>query len=576
MRRHRRCVVRPSSAGSDSVGAPGARVRPLRLSRRRIADGVCLAHGDDGRLPLVATLGFRAAPRRVSGARRPGRAHGRTRTRGGEKHTNPRPVILALADISHIVSLDAASGRGLESQADIAPQEPGERRRVRHEAWRWSGHAARSPPRSPRLLAGSRTSYATRGGTAAAGPRGRITLDGPIAVPVCVLAGVHGEACVRRARGRVAATAPTSTRASSKESSARPDAGGVRRLAVPVSCCSSGRCCSHGWCGVCRRPGAAGVPSSAHLGEISLPRFAFAAVPWSPSSPSFAGAMSRPRRVVRSCRRLGIAAYRRAIQPVGRHRQPESGRVEYVVRRICRDVRSCRHDRARSASRTLSATRGAVVESYAAARGRHTSRRTRRRDASLCASTARGSTSSRGGRFATPRTATVFERYIRTTVSGSRASVDPLVSPDETLAPPALQDVQVKRGRTHWSTRAGIRADARSLRRRRGGRDAPSSLAVCARSSRSLVAFLGLVDRRAATRSDHERDRRDRRDTHEGLLAVRCSARAPGSIPEVTSSSGGSRAMFNLSRSRPARRHSSSRSKRTGGEHGVARRTIRP
>jgi hypothetical protein len=378
---------------------------------------------------------------------------GRTHRLGG---------ILALADISHIVALDAEARRGLGSQADLAPQEEqGTSTIYRNDGWRGPVMrlaAAPSAPLSPAGLADvvrDPREVDVRGW-----PYGPIRIsangsDAPRGSVVYVAGGHRGGLRIEGAQGRVAAAGAYVPASDVDGTVEVQQPGRWWRWFLPIQALL-----------VVALLGAWLV--AAYVGEPQKP---------TPDVPLDLSAMrSRPViiAVAPALVAVGIAIGWAGISwgvgtpflssawycpPIGKDYQqslaivnPNRGRVEYLVRSglSAPPIRAARIAGRSRTTLDVGSGGGAVIESY----GRRLVVATQVSrlgdgDTSLCASdTKRTSIFPEGGRAATRAVPRLFERYVlyNPFQDLARASVR-FVSPEEPISPPALQDVQIRPGK---------------------------------------------------------------------------------------------------------------------------------
>jgi hypothetical protein len=445
--------------------APGARVRGLPSVESPSSDtGVVLwltstsggarswttrgfSH-DLGSLPPPAGPAERLVTRGVEAVR-----DDRTHRLGG---------ILALADVSHIVALDTDSGRGLDGQADLAPQESQAGAVVyRNEAWRGPVMllaAAPSAPLDPQGLAD--VVRDPRRVPVKGWPSGRIVVDPPASADrsmqqvLYVASGVRGGTHIEAGRGRIAAAGAYVSATGLDEPLRIEPPGRLWRWILPIDLIAL-LALLVVWF-LSAYAGGPALPLSelvADLEPLSLPVAWLAAVPaglvlsvalgwfgplWGVGGPFLSSAWY--------CPPIGHE-YAQSIGIVNPHRDD----VEFIVRPdlIARPTAEGSIPAESRTTLDIHSSDGAVVESY----GRRLAvasqvSRLGDRDASLCARFTREmNIFPEGGRFATRAQPRLFERYIvyNPFPDLARASVR-FFSPEETIAPPDLQDILVKPG----------------------------------------------------------------------------------------------------------------------------------
>jgi hypothetical protein len=378
---------------------------------------------------------------------------GRTHRLGG---------VLALADISHIVSLDAESRKGLGSQSELGPQEEqGTATVYRNDAWRGPAVLLSAPPAAPLSPSGLADVVRDPQRVRVRGwPYGPVTLElddanVPSSSVVYLASGHRGGTRIAGAQGRIAAAGayvPAS------------DIEGATRVALP------GRW--WGWMlplqaliisallGAWLTAAYMGAPLPAQLDErpelqpmtlrpavvFALPAVALAAVvlgwtgtTWGVGTQFLSSAWYCPPIGPGFQQRVGLV-------------NPNDGATEFLVRADLTSppVSAGRINGRSRRSIDVDASQGAVIESY----GRRLVAATEvarlgDRDASLCTPTTRRlNVFPEGGRAATKAVPRLFERYVlfNPFPDLARASVT-FVSADETISPPALQDVRVEPGK---------------------------------------------------------------------------------------------------------------------------------
>jgi hypothetical protein len=426
-----------------------------------------------GGLRAWATLGF---SRRLGAFPAPTGPAERLVTRGLEAARDARTHrlggILALADISHVVALDARAGQGLGGQADLALQETqGGAAVYRNDAWRGPAMLLSAPPASPLSPGGLADVVRDPQRVPVTGwPFGRIVVDPPeaggrdidqgdidqgdIDQVLYLASGVRGGVRFEPARGRLAAAGAYVPAAGLGGRFTVDPPGRAWRWLEPVQlaliAALLGAWFAAAYVGGPAPPLSELVPDT---GPVAAPRWAMAAVPvvlvgavvlgwagpvWGVGGPFLSSAWY--------CPPIG-EGFTQSVAVVN----PNRDGVEYLVRPGL-DAPPTASGRLEARSRStidVRPTEGAVVEAYgrriavAAQVGRQGSN-----DASLCA----GSTSElnvfpEGGRFATLAQPRLFERYVIHNPFGevARASVK-FITPERSISPPDLQDVQVPPG----------------------------------------------------------------------------------------------------------------------------------
>ena len=371
--------------------------------------------------------------------------------------------VLALADISHIVALDAASERGLASQADLGPQEEQGRATVyRNDAWRGPAILLSARPASPLSPSGlADVVRDPRRVDVENWPYGPVKLrlsedDVPPRSSVVYLAAGHrGGIRFEGAQGRVAAAG------------AYVPASDVFPGSIDVGL--PGRWWH--WMLVLQA-----LVVSALLGAWLTAAYMGAPLPeQSDTRPELVSMTLRPSFVVAvpmliaAAVGIGWSGVSWGVgtpflssawycPPIGPGFQQSVGIVnpnttagEYIVRTslIAPPVSEGRIPGRARRTIDVESDQGAVIESY----GRRLVAgaevvRLGDRDASLCAAdTRRNNVFPEGGRAATKAVPRLFERYIvfNPFPDLARASVR-FIANDEVISPPALQDVQVRPG----------------------------------------------------------------------------------------------------------------------------------
>lgn len=377
---------------------------------------------------------------------------GRTHRMGG---------IVALADVSHIVALDPEAQRGLGSQTDLAPLELQRTSVVyRNDAWQGPAIGFSAPPDNPLSPDGLAAVVRNPRPIEIHGwPYGPMSMRvppqaGPRGAVVYLASGPRGGLRISGAAARVTA-AGAYVPARAVEGTVRVGVPGrLWRWMLPLELILIvvllGAWVASAYMGGPAPPASELLPDMA---ATAVPAWQLAAIgaaallgvglgwsglAWGVGGPFLSSAWY--------CAPIG-SGFGQAIAIVN----PNSDGVEYLVRShlSAPPVASGRLAAASRESLVISPTKGAVVESY----GRRLAVATQvsrqgRRDASLCAnSTHEMNVFPEGGRAATRARPRLFERYILYNPFSdiARASVK-FVSNEETLAPPRLQDVQVKPG----------------------------------------------------------------------------------------------------------------------------------
>lgn len=380
--------------------------------------------------------------------------------------------VLALADISHIVALDADARRGLTSQADIAPvEEQGEATIYRNDGWNGPVVRLSAAPTAPLSPAGLADVVRDPQPLDVGGwPFGPITVEtGDLAAAegddraedavAYFAAGRRGGLRVEGASGRTAAAGvwvPISDLAESDGTVDVSPPGRWWRWMLPLQAllvvALLGAWLSAAYVGdpVTPEPDEPPdlLPLDAHplVGALAPVLLAagiaigWVGVSWGVGTTFLSSAWY--------CPPIG-RDYQQSIAIVN----PSRSAAEYLVRPALGEppVRSARLEGRGRETLEISSGRGAVVESYG--RRVYVATEVSRLgddDSSLCASTTRRTNIfPEGGRAATRAVPRLFERYIlyNPFQDLARASVR-FVSPDETISPPALQDVQIRPGGT--------------------------------------------------------------------------------------------------------------------------------
>ncbi len=383
---------------------------------------------------------------------------GRTHRLGG---------LLALADISHIVSLDEQSRRGLVSQSDLGPlEEQGTATVFRNDAWRGPAillSAAPDDPLSPSGLADvvrDPQRVAVDGWPyepiTIRGHTGRTNIgDVPSSAVVYFASGHRGGLRIEGTSARVAAAGAYVPAGDLAEGPVRlTPPGRWWRWMLPVAAllvlALLGAWLVAAYTGA---PLVGAIQAAADVRPIAMKPLAAAFVPllivgafaigwvglaWGVGTPFLSSAWY--------CPPIG-AGFQQSIGIVN----PSREHAEYLVRPALAAPpdRSNRISAGARHTVEIDPTKGAVIESY----GRRLVVGTEvlrqgDRDASLCSSAARRlNVFPEGGRASTKAVPRLFERYIlyNPFPDLARASVR-FVATDEVISPPALQDVQVKPG----------------------------------------------------------------------------------------------------------------------------------
>jgi GT2 family glycosyltransferase len=444
---------------------PGTRAKTLPAVATKPADTgrVLWLAETTGGVRTWETLGF---AERLGAFPPPGGPAERFVTRGLEaaraERTHRLGGLLALADISHIVTLDAASRHGLEGQADIAQQESQRDAVVyQNEAWRGPAMLLASPPSDPLSPQGLADVVRDPRRVRVDGwPYGPVVVDPPRsrergAQQVLYLAsGVRGGVRIEAGGGKLAAAGAFLPAEGLDEPFRVDTPGWWWRWLVPVALVALlvllAAWFAAAYVGGPPLPSAELLPD---LKPIGPPRWAIVAVPlsvlfgaaigwfgtaWGVGGPFLSSAWY--------CPPIG-SEYKQSIAIVN----PQDDDVEYIVRPDLIAPPGA-EGRISGKSRTtldVRASDGAVVESY----GRRLAVATQverlgDRDATLCTRAARElNVFPEGGRFATRAQPRLFERYVlyNPFPDLARASVK-FYTPERPIAPPRLQDVQVKPG----------------------------------------------------------------------------------------------------------------------------------
>ena len=378
---------------------------------------------------------------------------GRTHRLGG---------VLALADISHIVALDAESRKGLGSQSELGPQEEqGTSTIYRNDAWRGPAVLLSAPPKAPLSPQGLADVVRDPQRVEVRGwPYGPVTLrldvgDVPTSSVVYLASGHRGGTRISGAQGHIAAAGayvPAS------------DVNGTTRVALP------GRWWN--WMlplqaliiaallGAWLTAAYIGAPLPVHsdtrpeLQPMTLRPAVVFALPavvlvalvggwsgrtWGVGTPFLSSAWYCPPIGPGFQQRVGLV-------------NPNTGAAEFLVRNDLTSppVSSGRINARSRRTIDVDPDQGAVIESY----GRRLVAATEvarfgDRDASLCTpETKRLNVFPEGGRAATKAVPRLFERYVlfNPFPDLARASVT-FHAADERISPPALQDIQIPPGK---------------------------------------------------------------------------------------------------------------------------------
>ena len=405
-----------------------------------------------GAFPPPAGPEERMVTRAVEAARA-----GRTHRLGG---------VLALADISHIVSLDEGSRKGLESQADIGPTEEQGRAVVyRNDAWRGPAILLAGPPADPLSPAGLATVVRDPRQIPAAGwPYGPVHLQvsrgGASKTSVVYVAGGHrGGLRLGGASGHIAA-AGSYVPASRLTGTVDVTIPGRwwRWMFIVEAILLIGALGAWLTAAYLGAPLAAPDQTPPELNPIAMSPLVAVVVPlvialalgvgwsgvtWGTSSPFLSAAWY--------CPPVGPGAGSAFTQNVGVV-NPNSTLVGYVVRDAL-TLRPFAAQRISAGARqtlTVDASKGAVIESY----GRRVVAATEvsrsgNKDTALCTPFARTlNVFPEGGRAATRAIPRLFERYVvyNPFPDLARASVK-FISTGESIVPPPLQDIHVPPGK---------------------------------------------------------------------------------------------------------------------------------
>jgi GT2 family glycosyltransferase len=369
---------------------------------------------------------------------------------------------LALADISHIVALDAEARRGLGSQADLAPQEEqGTSTIYRNDGWRgpvMQLAAAPTAPLSPKGLADvvrDPRKLDVRGW-----PYGPIRIQAPQTAPpkgavVYVAGGHRGGLRIEGGQGRIAAAGAYVPASDVSGTTTVGLPGRWWRWFLPLQAlfvvALLGAWLVAAYIGdpvtptpelppdlapMSARPLVAALAPVLVVAGIAL---GWAGVSWGVGTPFLSSAWY--------CPPIG-KDYQQTLAIVN----PNAGRVDYLVRTGL-SGKPVKVGRISGKSRTtlsIDPVRGAVIEAYGRRLVVATEvNRLGDRDTSLCASDTRSvNIFPEGGRAATRAVPRLYERYVlyNPFQDLARASVR-FVSPEEPISPPALQDVQILPGR---------------------------------------------------------------------------------------------------------------------------------
>jgi hypothetical protein len=365
--------------------------------------------------------------------------------------------VLALADISHVVALDPDAGRGIELQADIARAETHDRVVLyRNESWLGPVVQLAAPPKNP--LGAKGLAAAVRAGIrvpVTGWPRGPVSFSAPTdrSGVVYITGGLRRGWHIDAAKGRLAAAGeyvPASRLHGDVR--ARPPRGW--RFLLPLEVLLAlGVAATWGAAAYLSRPVVAGRASRSTEPVLQFTRPLVAV----PVVALLAGLLIGWAGVAE---RAGGAFLSQAwyCPPVGSGfgqwiavANPNKAATEVLVRPSLGAAPAI-HSIVPARSRVtfeVPSEQGGVVEAF----GHRLAvavqvRRGGNLDASLCSPHARTlNLFPEGGRAATMAVPRLFERYViyNPYADVARASVR-FLSPKEMIAPPALQDVQVKPG----------------------------------------------------------------------------------------------------------------------------------
>jgi GT2 family glycosyltransferase len=365
--------------------------------------------------------------------------------------------VLALADISHIVTLDRASAQGLDRQADLTNSEQqGAATIYTNDAWQGPAMTLVSPPSRPLSPAGLADAVRDPRRVPISGwPDGPIVLHPPTHGKgvVYVAGGPRGGLDFAGAHGHLAADGAWVPIGSVRGRTGVSVPGRWWRWWLPLEALLVAALLGAWvWSAYVGAPSPATAPFSPDepapinpLALVATPLvvalgvgLGWSGVAWGVSETALSSAWY--------CPPVGDG-FAQTIAIVNPNAEPE----EFQVRPDLRSPPTTRGRIAALSRRTVSIdpTRGAVVEAYG--RGIAVATQVKRGthlDSSLCASeTHTVNAFGEGGRFATRAIPRLFERYIvyNPFPELARASVR-FLSPDETIAPPPLQDVRIPPG----------------------------------------------------------------------------------------------------------------------------------
>ncbi len=367
--------------------------------------------------------------------------------------------VLALADISHVVTLDGVAARGLDRQADLSnteQQDNGDVTIYTNDAWLGPAMTLSSAPKNPLSASGLASIVRDPHHVRVTGfPYGPIVAHPPShgRGVLYIAGGPRGGLDFAGAHGRLAAGGAwvPLTKVGPRVHIAQ--AGRWWQWLVPLEAllvvALLGAWITSAYVGDPTPTPEPFVPEEG----VRIPALALALTPlvavigigvgwsgvaWGVSTPVLSSAWY--------CAPIG-AGFKQTIGIVN----PTASAADYQVRPDLQAVPT-RTGRIPGYSRrtvTIDSTRGAVVEAYGRAIAVATSVSTGgHSDSSLCASeTHTVNAFGEGGRFATRAIPRLFERYVvyNPFPELARASVR-FLSPDETIAPPPLQDVRIPPG----------------------------------------------------------------------------------------------------------------------------------
>ncbi len=474
--RHAAVIAGMVAIGALWLGGVVATVPPAaRESTLPVIAGVRAS--DTGRVLWLAetTGGVRAWTTLSFGERlgsfpAPGGPAERLVTRGleaaREGRTHRLGGILALADVSHIITLDSEARRGLGSQADIGPlEEQGTSVVHKNEAWRGPALLLTAPPTDPFSPGGladvvrepkrAPVSNWPFGSPSVEVPEPDEDEPLPDDAVLYVSGGPRGGLRFEGAQGRLTA-AGSYIPASDAEGDVRlSPPGRWWRWLVPLNFAYV-LLLLLAWLfsAYSGRPTVTSSQVAPEAGSVTFSRVALAATPallvlaaaigwtgvaWGVSTPFLSSAWYCPPPGPGNTQTIAVV-------------NPSDDRTEFLIRD---DLSSTPVESGRIEGRArrtfqVSATQGAVVESY----GRRIAvasqvARARNFDSAMCAQASREqNVFPEGGRFATRAVPRLFERYVlfNPFPDLARASVR-FVSPEETISPPDLQDVRVDPGK---------------------------------------------------------------------------------------------------------------------------------